>query len=428
MNDQRRHRSAPCRLFELVSPSPVVRQRFPFEKIRIVRARFVHEQQRHLPMQIDILVIVPSILRRLDSVAHKHDRRVNIRCFRLALVIRHKLRQIFRLEGFPVRFGELEGGLRERLHSHHRHILEICPVVSRRLQTVERKLRRDVRRRAARFRGLPASRLRETSHARGSYPCQFPECQPATRPPFLAPLPSSPAPRPAWSFRKRRPMPAGRTNKPPHISSWRLLNLGRNYFFARSLSKFFSSLMNSCTSLKSMYTDANRTYATLSSFFSWCMIISPISVVVSSRSLASCTTPSISSTISSSFGVPTGLFSHAFSSPCKIFCRSKRSRRPSFLITMYGISSIRSYVVNRRLHFRHSRRRRMVSPPRPSRESITLSSICAQKGHFTGPDLLGGPRSRPPLLFRAPPSRAISPKTILHAPAAVHRQDCKPRK
>src|SRR5258707_7088053 len=140
--------------------------------------------------------------------------------------------------------------------------------------------------------------------------------------------------------------------------------------------------MNSRTSLKSMYTDANRTYATLSSFFSRCMIISPISVVVSSRSVASCTTPSISSTIASSFGVATGRFSQAFNNPCKIFCRSNRSRRPSFLITMYGISSIRSYVVKRREHFRHSRRRRMVSPVRPSRESITLSSRCAQKGHF----------------------------------------------
>src|SRR6266566_1290568 len=300
------------------------------------------------------------------------------------------------------------------------------PASNRRAQIASRCTPPRCRRRAARFPGLPASRLRETSHARGSYPCQFPECQPATRPPFLAPLPSSPAPRPAWSFRKRRQMPAGRTNKPPHISSWRLLNLGRNYFFARSLSKFFSSLMNSCTSLKSMYTDANRTYATLSSFFSWCMIISPISVVVSSRSLASCTTPSISSTISSSFGVATGLFSHAFSSPCKIFCRSKRSRRPSFLITMYGISSIRSYVVKRRLHFKHSRRRRMVSPPRPSRESITLSSRCAQKGHFTRHDLLVDGQLRPALLSYAP-VRATSPTTVLPESRTAHPRDCKRR-
>src|SRR5215469_18244068 len=44
---------------------------------------------------------------------------------------------------------------------------------------------------------------------------------------------------------------------------------------------------------------------------------------------------------------------------------------------------MRSYVVKRLAHLRHSRRRRMVSPLRPSRESITLSSRCAQKGHFT---------------------------------------------
>src|SRR5579859_828431 len=42
------------------------------------------------------------------------------------------------------------------------------------------------------------------------------------------------------------------------------------------------------------------------------MIISPISVVVSSRSVDSCTTASISSTMPSSLGVATGRFSHAF--------------------------------------------------------------------------------------------------------------------
>jgi hypothetical protein len=38
----------------------------------------------------------------------------------------------------------------------------------------------------------------------------------------------------------------------------------------------------------------------------------------------------------------TGRFSHAFNRPAMSFWRSKRSRVPSFLITMYGISSIRS--------------------------------------------------------------------------------------
>jgi hypothetical protein len=37
-----------------------------------------------------------------------------------------------------------------------------------------------------------------------------------------------------------------------------------------------------------------------------------------------------------------GRFSHAFSRPATSFDRSKRSRVPSFLTTMYGISSMRS--------------------------------------------------------------------------------------
>src|SRR5436309_16119759 len=49
---------------------------------------------------------------------------------------------------------------------------------------------------------------------------------------------------------------------------------------------------------------------------------------------------------------------------------------------MNGISSMRSYDVKRRPQDRHSRRRRMTRPSLPSRESTTLSSMCAQKGHF----------------------------------------------
>src|SRR5438876_2728302 len=49
---------------------------------------------------------------------------------------------------------------------------------------------------------------------------------------------------------------------------------------------------------------------------------------------------------------------------------------------MYGISSMRSYVVKRFSHFRHSRRRRMESASLLSRESTTLSLAKPQKGHF----------------------------------------------
>src|SRR5215472_10681445 len=86
---------------------------------------------------------------------------------------------------------------------------------------------------------------------------------------------------------------------------------------------------------------------------------------------------------------------------------------------------MRSYVVKRRLHFKHSRRRRMVSPPRPSRESITLSSTCAQKGHFTKPHLLTVLTGlvRPALLSHAP-AHATCPTTVLPESGTAHRRDC----
>src|ERR1700723_536678 len=43
---------------------------------------------------------------------------------------------------------------------------------------------------------------------------------------------------------------------------------------------------------------------------------------------------------------------------------------------------MRSYVVKRLLHFRHSRRRRIDSASLLSRESTTLSLANPQKGHF----------------------------------------------
>src|SRR5437588_12950183 len=114
------------------------------------------------------------------------------------------------------------------------------------------------------------------------------------------------------------------------------------------------------------------------------MICSPILLVGRSRSGDSCTYFSTAFTLLSSFDDGTGRFSQARNSPAMTLLRSKASRRPSFLITMYGISSIRSYEVKRRSHFRHSRRRRIASPSRDSRESTTLSSRKPQNGHFIG--------------------------------------------
>src|SRR5579872_775734 len=116
------------------------------------------------------------------------------------------------------------------------------------------------------------------------------------------------------------------------------------------------------------------------------MISSPSSLVLRSRSADSITNDSASLTICSSLLIGTGRFSQARSSPFSTFWRSNFSRRPSFFTTMYGISSIRSYVVKRLPHFKHSRLRRIDSASLLSRESTTLSFANPQKGHFMALD------------------------------------------
>src|SRR6266508_4627483 len=115
------------------------------------------------------------------------------------------------------------------------------------------------------------------------------------------------------------------------------------------------------------------------------MTCAPMSFVAISRSSVSWRRVSTSSTIASSCAGATGRFSQAFTRPARSFFRSKFSRRPSFLTTMYGISSIVSYEVKRRLQDSHSLRRRITSPSRLSRESTTRSSTAPQKGHFMPP-------------------------------------------
>jgi hypothetical protein len=77
-----------------------------------------------------------------------------------------------------------------------------------------------------------------------------------------------------------------------------------------------------------------------------------------------------------------GRFQQARSRPPLILSREKGTREPSFFTTLMAVSSIRSYVVYRRLHERHSRRRRIEKPSWQARESITRSLSMRQKGHF----------------------------------------------
>src|SRR5260370_31176151 len=120
-------------------------------------------------------------------------------------------------------------------------------------QTVSQYNPPPCRRRVAPSRALPIHRSKDISHARESFPCQSAAISPQPQQPSLPVPPRDPV------SRRREGTQARRTKKSPYVSSRKLLNDRRNYFLTRSLSRFFSSLMNSCTSLKSMYTEANRT-------------------------------------------------------------------------------------------------------------------------------------------------------------------------
>src|SRR5205814_10695740 len=99
----------------------------------------------------------------------------------------------------------------------------------------------------------PTHRWKDISHARESFPCRPGAMAPRAQPP------SSSAPT-RFSLAKTHTNPNEAHEKITAHFFMKLLNDRRDYFLTRSLSRFFSSLMNSCTSLKSMYTEANRTY------------------------------------------------------------------------------------------------------------------------------------------------------------------------
>src|SRR5262249_48911806 len=104
--------------------------------------------------------------------------------------------------------------------------------------------------------------------------------------------------------------------------------------YSFGFNRAFSSLANSLMSRKCRYTDAKRTYATLSSFFSSSITNPPISAVAISFSGRSCSVASTRSATASSAATLTGRFSQAFNRPLTSFWRSKRSRVPSFFTTM----------------------------------------------------------------------------------------------
>src|SRR6267378_804469 len=139
--------------------------------------------------------------------------------------------------------------------------------------------------------------------------------------------------------------------------------------------------------MNSRYTEANLMYATSSRSRRRSITISPISPLGISTRPDRRSSASMSSTIARSRSGEMSLFSVAFFSPLKSFWGSKSSRLPSFLVTKKGTASMRSYVVKRCPHCRHSRLRRIASPTSESRESTTFRSWWPQYGQRMGYEL-----------------------------------------
>ena len=107
----------------------------------------------HFPLHVDIFsvrarVVVPVVLGRIDAVAHKHNRRIDVGGRLPRLILGHDLVAIRQIERRAI--GRHKAELRLVLHRVHRvqrNALEVRAVVAGRLNARQRELRGDVLRR-----------------------------------------------------------------------------------------------------------------------------------------------------------------------------------------------------------------------------------------------------------------------------------------
>ncbi len=155
VNNQRAHRALPRRLFKLVRPPPVVRQRLAAKELRIIRRRIAHDAEDHLALHIHTRIVIPSELRRRHPIPDEHNRRIHIHARRqrpIAHCVVIAIRQVDRMQLDPntrsmLRQKRHRRLLRNCLHPHKVHLLQIGPVIPARLQPIQCKLRRNILRR-----------------------------------------------------------------------------------------------------------------------------------------------------------------------------------------------------------------------------------------------------------------------------------------
>ncbi len=89
VNDQHPRRAPARRFFELVGPTAVIGESLALKEMLVVRGRLVDDGQQDFPFDVDALVIIPLILRRIDPVTHEDDGSVQVDARRTGLVLGH---------------------------------------------------------------------------------------------------------------------------------------------------------------------------------------------------------------------------------------------------------------------------------------------------------------------------------------------------
>ena len=134
VDDEHADRTATRSLLVLVGPAAVVGHRLALEKLLILRGRLIHDHQRNLALQIHARVVVPVVLGRVDAVAHKHNRRIEISSGLPGLILRNNLAAIGKIDRRTARRHERKLRLVfDGVHRDQRHFLEVAPVIARRL-------------------------------------------------------------------------------------------------------------------------------------------------------------------------------------------------------------------------------------------------------------------------------------------------------
>ena len=169
MHDDRRRRALPRRFLIFIGPAAIIGHGAPAERafqVLCFIVRIIDEDDDCLPLHVHALVIVPALLRRVDSIADEDNIAVlDLRLRHDAITVNDQICFIGKVERC-LAAADLQAGCRIGCHPHHRHVLKPAALVGG-LEPGSREATGDIpnrlvlarcRRRAA-FKGVRRQRL-----------------------------------------------------------------------------------------------------------------------------------------------------------------------------------------------------------------------------------------------------------------------------